>query len=101
MKVSNVLKKDCVAKFYYKGNHSHPVRREVLVVNDSLNFLVGYELREGKEVRLSSKAPLKSYSKKKIAKYGSYSRLRASKATRRMPKNLSTLKFCSLESIFG
>lgn len=64
-----------VAKFFYKGNHTHPVRRTVLVTEESRDCIKGYELREGKTVRTGSKAPLKSYSKKDIAVYEDYSRL--------------------------
>ncbi len=64
-----------VAKFFYKGNHTHPVRRTVLVTKESRDCITGYELREGKTVRTGSKAPLKSYNKKDIATYGDYSRL--------------------------
>jgi hypothetical protein len=64
-----------VAKFFYKRNHTHPVRRTVLVTEESRDCIKGYELREGKTVRTGSKAPLKSYSKKDIAVYGDYSRL--------------------------
>lgn len=90
-----------VARFYYKGNHSHPVRREVIVVEDNLVNLIGYEVREGNVVRdFKHGLPLKSYRKNNIATYGSYCRLRASKANRRKPKNLTTLSYVALNALF-
>lgn len=57
-----------VAKFFYKGNHSHPVKRTVLIIKSNKKLLIGYELREGKKVRKFCDSPIKSYSKNKIAK---------------------------------
>jgi hypothetical protein len=56
-----------VAVFYYAGTHSHPVRRTVLLVENTPNFLRGYELREGSIVRNFRQAPVKSYRKNRIA----------------------------------
>lgn len=57
-----------VAKFYYKGNHSHPIRRTVLVIESNSRFLRGYELREGAILRSYRSAPVKSYTRCKIAR---------------------------------
>lgn len=57
-----------VARFYYQGTHSHPVRRTVLITESKPTYLRGYELREGSTVRTMRQAPVKTYSKKKIAK---------------------------------
>jgi hypothetical protein len=57
-----------VARFYYKGNHTHPVRRTVLITESTRDHVKGYELREGNVVRLASKAPIKTYNRDKIAK---------------------------------
>ena len=57
-----------VARFYYKGNHTHPVKRTILVIESNKNILRGYELREGNITRSFSKAPIKSYTRSKIAK---------------------------------
>lgn len=57
-----------VAKFYYQGNHSHPVRRTVLIVEQNDKLITGYEIREGMNVRALNKAPIKSYKKADIAK---------------------------------
>jgi hypothetical protein len=55
------------ARFYYKGSHSHPVRRTVLVTEVGRNVIRGYELREGSDVREFSKSLYKTYSRSKIA----------------------------------
>lgn len=57
-----------VARFFYKGNHSHPVKRTVLVIESDRNILTGYEIREGAEIRKLGKAPIKSYRRDRIAK---------------------------------
>lgn len=57
-----------VAKFYYKGSHSHPVRRTVLVTESNELLIIGYEVRAGSEVYSPAKAKIKSYSRAKIAK---------------------------------
>lgn len=62
-----VVRNQPVARFYYQGNHSHPIRRTVLVTETTSALIKGYELREGATVRELSKAPIKSYSKSKIA----------------------------------
>jgi hypothetical protein len=56
-----------VAKFFYKGHHTHPVRRTVLVIKSDRNIIVGYELREGRVLRSIKKAPIKSYRRDRIA----------------------------------
>ncbi len=68
-----------VCKFYYRGEHTHPIRRTVVrIPNSNRNVITGYELREGQTVRDFSEAPIKSYRKDQIATYGSYSRLKTS-----------------------
>lgn len=57
-----------VARFWYKGNHTHPVRRTLLVTESTRDYIKGYELREGNTVRPASKAPIKTYNRIKIAK---------------------------------
>jgi hypothetical protein len=63
-----VVRSQPVAKFYYQGSHSHPVRRTVLVVENNKNLLTGYELREGSVTRNFDQAPIKSYRHSKIAR---------------------------------
>jgi hypothetical protein len=60
-----------VARFYYRGAHSHPVRRTVLVTRSTETDIVGYELREGNAVRTLKTAPLKSYCRARIASQAS------------------------------
>lgn len=62
------MNRNFVAKFFYKGNHSHPVRRTVLVTKETKTLLEGYEIREGNEVRPLEDSKFKSYRKDKIAK---------------------------------
>lgn len=63
------IKNDPVARFYYKGTHSHPVRRTVLVIESRPSYIKGYELREGSSTRTLKKAPVKAYSRNKIATF--------------------------------
>ncbi len=56
-----------VARFFYKGSHSHPVRRTVLVIESKPKYFRGYELREGSVVRPLKDAPIKTFSRRKIA----------------------------------
>lgn len=78
-----------VAKFWYKGTHTHPVRRTVLVTDSNRDFIRGYELREGNIERAASKAPVKTYRRAKIARGVS---LRAENPIRKMAPKKSTLQ---------
>lgn len=82
------LENNPIASFWYKGTHSHPVRRTVLLIDQIGEYITGYELREGNEVRNAEKAPIKSYRKDKIAKGKS---LRAGSQIRMKNPNKSTL----------
>jgi hypothetical protein len=62
-----VIKNMPVARFAYKGTHSHPVRRTVLLIENTKEFLRGYELREGSVTRTMQKAPIKTYRRDRIA----------------------------------
>ena len=57
-----------VWKFFYKGNHSKPVRTTIAVTEVTGNVVKGYVLRRGNEVfaRLQD-APIKSFKKSEIA----------------------------------
>ena len=77
-----------IAKFFYKGNHSHPVKRTVLVIDSDLISITGYELRESIEIRKLSKAPIKTYRRDRIAKGKN---LRLNNPLRKKAKNKSTL----------
>ena len=68
MKEYTLVRNLPVARFYYQGSHSHPVRRTVLVVTATSRTITGYELREGSDVRSYNKAPIKSFRRAKIAK---------------------------------
>ncbi len=93
MRKYDVLKKMPVAKFYYQGtHHTHPVRRTVVMIEDRPNLIIGYELRDGNVVRHLDSAPVKSFRKDRIAKYGDYSRLRMKQTTFNKKCNESTLQ---------
>lgn len=77
-----------VARFWYKGHHTHPVRRTVLVTDSNRDFIRGYELRDGNIVRTAAKAPIKSYRRDKIARGND---LRADSTLRKMLAKKSTL----------
>jgi len=66
----DLVKSKPVAKFYYQGTHTHPVRRTVLVVETTPDLIRGYEVREGSLTRPYNKALVKAYRKDKIAKIG-------------------------------
>lgn len=82
-----LLKKNPVAKFYYKGNHTHPVRRTVLLIESNRKWIRGYELREGMEQRNIKNAPIKTYRRNRIAKYTQLD----NRSPKRMCGNKSTL----------
>lgn len=57
-----------VARFYYKGGHSHPIQRTVLLTESTDTHITGYEVRAGKVVRPPNAAPVKSFLRRKIAR---------------------------------
>lgn len=88
----DIIKSSPVARFYYQGkSHTHPVRRTILIIEDLPTLLIGYEMREGTKLRSIKDAPVKSYRKDRIAKYGDYSRLRKSKIGSKKDPGESTL----------
>jgi len=90
-----------VAKFYYQGSHSHPVRRTILLIKDKTNnnIMVGYELREGKTTRNLENAPIKSFRRSDISSYGDYVRLRYSQTNKKRKKSESTLTRTNLMNL--
>lgn len=62
------FKKRPVARFFYQGTHTHPVRRTIILINQTPDIIVGYEVREGSTTRNVKDAPVKSYRKDLIAK---------------------------------
>lgn len=96
-----LVKKNPIAKFWYKGKHSHYVRRVVAIINETDDYFQGYELREGKNVRTFQEAHrfIKTYRKDRIARYGDYCRLRASKETARKSRRESTLRRMGLNQL--
>ena len=67
----DLVRNQPVARFFYRGKHTHPVRRTVLIVENNGKTFTGYELREGATVRSTvDKAPVKSFRKDRIAIIG-------------------------------
>ncbi len=97
--MKNLIKTDPVAKFYYKGSHSHPVRRTILILEITPKVITGYEIREGKTLRNFNKAKIKSYSRSKIAKFGDYSRLKMNKQFAKKPNKATTLTRLSYQEL--
>lgn len=77
-----------VARFWYKGTHTHPVRRTVLVIESTKEYIRGYEIREGRIIRTAGKAPIKTYRRERIARGVS---LRTDSPIRKLYPNKSTL----------
>lgn len=98
-KLYDFVQKGPVARFYYQGCHAHPVRRTVLVVEETATVLTGYEVREGKSIREVRKAPIKSFRKDKIANFGDYSRLKMNKEDYQRLDSESTLVRSNLEEL--
>src|SRR5579859_5410932 len=63
----DIIKNQPVAKFFYKGTHSHPVKRTVFITENERDYIKGYEVREGTDVRDVDDAPVKTFRKDKIA----------------------------------
>jgi hypothetical protein len=81
-----------VAKFFYKGeSHTHPVRRTVVLIESKPRYFKGYELREGAEVRQFGQAPIKTFSRTKIARVNQIDRRRKLRETAEDP-NRTTLE---------
>ncbi len=101
-KVYNLIRSNPVARFFYQGSHSHPVRRTVLVIENTKNRIVGYELRDGNVVRTPNESLkyVRSYRKDKIAKWGDYSRLRQSYKSFFRQLNESTLERQPIVALF-
>lgn len=64
----NLTKNFPVAWFFYKGSHSHPVRRTVLVTEATKEYILGFEIREGSTVRSPDEAPIKRYNRTEVAR---------------------------------
>ena len=72
----NLVRNLPVWKFYYKGNHSKPVRTTIAVVSNNSKVVTGYVLRRGNEVcNTLQDAKIHSFKKSEIAKIGQVSRL--------------------------
>lgn len=55
-----------VACFRYKGSHSKPVRREVVLTDITRKHFTGYEVREGNTTRSIDNAEIKTFDRTKV-----------------------------------
>ena len=101
-KTYDLVPRNTVARFYYQGSHSHPIRRTVLVIEETDTHITGYEVREGGNVRNIHEArkTVRSYRKDRIAKWGDYSRLRMSAKNFMNDPEESTLVRESITTMF-
>lgn len=96
MKRYNLVRNQPVARFFYRGDHVHPVRRTVLVVENTKDMIIGYEVRCGNNVVDTKNAPIKSYRKDRITRYGQYCGIYRAKKYAGQNPNRSTLTRTSL-----
>ena len=66
----NTVRNLPVARFYYKGNHSHPIRRTILVTESNGKLIKGYELRCGTDIRNPGSSPIRTFLRSNIATFG-------------------------------
>ena len=101
--VYGLVDKKPVARFYYQGNHSHPVRRTGLIIEETKSSLTCYMLRDGSVRRTPQEAlnHIKTFTKSKIARWGDYSRLRMSSKTIFKNPRRTTLERYPLVSLFA
>lgn len=101
-KVYDLVPRNTVARFYYQGSHTHPIRRTVLVIEESDTHITGYEIREGGKIRSVKEArnAVRTYRKDRIAKWGDYKRLRMSAKNFMNDPEETTLVRSSIQSMF-
>ena len=64
-----ILRNRPVANFRYKGSHSKPIRRSVVLTDIRRDVVTGYEIREGNTTCDLSTAPIKSFCRDKIVDF--------------------------------
>lgn len=103
IKVYDLVSKKPVARFYYQGAHSHPVRRTVLIIEETEDRITGYEFRVGNMVRTREEAleSIKTYLKDRIPKWGDYGRLRQSYKTFMKDPERTTLERSGIMTMFS
>lgn len=103
IKVYDLVSKKPVARFYYQGAHTHPVRRTVLVIEETDTLITGYEFRCGNEVRTREEAldSIKTFRKDRIPKWGDYGRLRQSYKTFMKDPEKTTLERFGIMTMFS
>lgn len=90
-----------VAKFYYKGKHSHPVRRTVLLIDASSKYLTGFELREGSDTREFSNAPMKTFRKDRVANIGQCGQRMRTRVSKTRHEDTTLARVALLELVKG
>ena len=103
VKVYDLVDKKPVARFYYRGAHTHPVRRTVLIIEETETAITGYEFRCGNVVRTREEAlkSIKTFRKDRIPKWGDYSRLRMTSKTFLKDPEKTTLERFGIVSMFS
>ena len=103
VKVYDLVDKKPVARFYYRGVHTHPVRRTVLIIEETETAITGYEFRCGNVVRTREEAiqSIKTFRKDRIPKWGDYSRLRMTSKTFLKDPEKTTLERFGIVSMFS
>lgn len=102
-KVYDLVGRKPLAKFYYQGSHSHPIRRTVLIINETSTYITGYEFREGTTTRSPQEAlhHIKTYRQSNIVCWGDYSRLLMTRKTIFKQPNKTTLERFPIVSLFA
>ncbi|MHA2427796.1 MAG: hypothetical protein ACXADB_07215 [Candidatus Hermodarchaeia archaeon] len=88
-----------VARFYYQGHHTHPVRRVIVITKQTRTSITGYELREGSVLRTGN-FPVKTFRKDRIAEIGQLDKRRVLRQnTPKTKQGQTTLSRSSLASL--
>ena len=71
MKAYELVKTQPIAKFWYKGSHTHPMLKVGLVIKERTNatMITMYVLKDGKQTFKPEDAPVRAFRRDKIAKY--------------------------------
>lgn len=102
VKVKKLMSNKPLARFFYQGGHTHPVRRTVVLTSETKDTFTGYELREGGVTRTNKQALgfHKTYQKDEISRWGDCKRIQmSSNGWWRDPRS-STLERSSIISLF-
>lgn len=91
MKSIKLVRNLPVWKFFYKGNHSKPIRTTLAVVENTPNVVTGYVLRRGNEVCTKLQdAKIQSFKKSDIACLGQVCRSATTKKSNKAKRTTLT-----------